>query len=460
MGTSNVILKKIKSTDTIGTLQVQYFNGKGKKKQISLSLKLSEENFTKYYDKEFKQFRKNNVFDYLTFNNKIKEYISISPFETINNHNNSKKHLLEYISVAMLDIDNLNTREGYKVVQKHLKSFLETIGENDIEIKNVNIELLVSFKKYLQKKNITNSTIYHYFVILKGILNKINERDFNVGYLKNIFKILNIKVPPSRVKDLLTTEDVNRLISVKSDYRYYKYAQMGLMQLFGMGMRFSDLAFLRIEDFQNTGITYTTKKNTKTIIIPYESGLLIYVLYNIFNLKTPPVNTYNYTTEKHKIIGDKSSVSTEISNYNSYSNLEKEKYEEQLIKILLQHLKTLPRKQFVFGEYFNSEELLRYSKRDELTEGQLKDYKSLSVRYNYYLKKIKIDLKLDIDNISSHTFRHSFTNFMIEEGLGVYEISQSLSHSGVVITQKYLTKNFDLKKIKDINKTTFGRFKR
>ena len=73
MGTSNVILKKIKSTDTIGTLQVQYFNGKGKKKQISLSLKLSEENFTKYYDKEFKQFRKNSIFDYLTYNNKIKE---------------------------------------------------------------------------------------------------------------------------------------------------------------------------------------------------------------------------------------------------------------------------------------------------------------------------------------------------------------------------------------------------
>jgi hypothetical protein len=49
---------------------------------------------------------------------------------------------------------------------------------------------------------------------------------------------------------------------------------------------------------------------------------------------------------------------------------------------------------------------------------------------------------------------------MIEEGFGIYEISQSLSHSGVVITQKYLTKNFDLKKIKDLNKTTFSRFKK
>lgn len=459
MGTSNVILKKIKSTDTIGTLQVQYFNGKGKKKQISLSLKLSEENFTKYYDKEFKQFRKNSIFDYLTYNNKIKENISISPFE-VNNNNNSQKHLLEYISVTMLDIDNLNTRDGYKVVQKHLKSFLETIDEDDIEIKSVDIDLLISFKKYLQKKNITNSTIYHYFVVLKGILNKVNERDFNVGYLKNIFKILNIKVPPSRVKDLLTTEDVNKLISVSPDYRFFNYIQMGLLQLFGMGMRFSDLAFLRVEDFQNTGVTYTTKKNTKTIIIPYESGLLIYVLFNIFKLKLPAVNPYNYLIEKKNYLIDKSSsVTNKISDFNTYSNLEKEKYEKQLFKILLQHIKTLPKKQFIFNDYFNSDELLKYSKRDEMNEKQLKDYKSLSVRYNYYLKKIKTDLKLEIDNISSHTFRHSFTNFMIEEGLGVYEISQSLSHSGVVITQKYLTKNFDLKKIKDLNKTTFGRFK-
>ncbi|WP_353083536.1 phage integrase SAM-like domain-containing protein [Flavobacterium sp.] len=457
MGTSNVILKKVKSTDTIGTLQIQYFNGKGKKKQMSLSLKISEENFTKYYDKEFKQFRKNNIFDYLTYNNRIKDHLSNSPFEI--NNNNSPKYLLEYISETMLDIDNLNTREGYKVVQKHLKSFLEIIGENDIEIKSVNIELLISFKKFLQKKNITNSTIYHYFVILKGILNKINVQDFNVGYLKNIFKILNIKVPPSRVKDLLTTEDVMKLISVTSDYRYFNYVQMGLTQLFGMGMRFSDLSMLRVEDFQNTGITYTTKKNTKTIIIPYESGLLIYVLLNIFKLKLPPVNPYNYTIEKHNLIKGNSSVTNELSDFNTYTNLEKEKYEKQLIKILLHHIKTLPKKQFIFNEYFNSNELLKYSKRDEMTESQLKDYKSMSLRYNYYLKKIKTDLKLDLDNISSHTFRHSFTNFMIEEGLGVYEISQSLSHSGVVITQKYLTKNFDLKKIKDLNKTTFGRFK-
>jgi integrase len=458
MGTSNVILKKIKSTDTIGTLQVQYFNGKGKKKQISLSLKLSEEYFSKYYDKEFKQFRKNSVFDYVTYNNKIKEYISNSPFE--NNFNYVPKLLLEYISVSMLEIDNLNTREGYKVVHKHLKTFLETTGEVDVEIKNVNIDLLISFKKHLQKKNITNSTIYHYFVILKGILNKINERDFNVGYLKNIFKILNIKVPPSRVKDLLTTEDVSKMISVSFDYRFFNYVQMGLLQLFGMGLRFSDLCFLRVEDFQNTGITYTTKKNTKTIIIPYESGLLIYVLFNIFKLKLPPVNPYNYKNDSNYFIGESSSISNSLSDFTTYSNLEKEKYEKQLIKLFLQHIKTLPKKQFIFHDYFKSEELLKYSKKDELTESQLKDYKSLSVRYNYYLKKIRTDLKLEIDNISSHTFRHSFTNFMIEEGFGIYEISQSLSHSGVVITQKYLTKNFDLKKIKDLNKTTFSRFKK
>jgi integrase len=458
MGTSNVILKKIKSTDTIGTLQVQYFNGKGKKKQISLSLKLSEEYFSKYYDKEFKQFRKNSVFDYVTYNNKIKEYISNSPFE--NNFNYVPKLLLEYISVSMLEIDNLNTREGYKVVHKHLKTFLETTGEVDVEIKNVNIDLLISFKKHLQKKNITNSTIYHYFVILKGILNKINERDFNVGYLKNIFKILNIKVPPSRVKDLLTTEDVNKMIGVSFEYRFFNYVQMGLLQLFGMGLRFSDLCFLRVEDFQNTGITYTTKKNTKTIIIPYESGLLIYVLFNIFKLKLPPVNPYNYKNDSNYFIGESSSISNSLSDFTTYSNLEKEKYEKQLIKLLLQHIKTLPKKQFIFHDYFKSEELLKYSKKDELTESQLKDYKSLSVRYNYYLKKIRTDLKLEIDNISSHTFRHSFTNFMIEEGFGIYEISQSLSHSGVVITQKYLTKNFDLKKIKDLNKTTFSRFKK
>ena len=71
MGKYKIVLKKVKPIDTIGVLQVQYFNGKGIKKQISLSLKISEENFKKFYDDEFKQFRKNNLFDYKFFNSKI-----------------------------------------------------------------------------------------------------------------------------------------------------------------------------------------------------------------------------------------------------------------------------------------------------------------------------------------------------------------------------------------------------
>ena len=458
MGTSNVILKKVKPTDPIGTLQIQYFNGKGKKKQICLSLKISEENFTKYYDREFKQFRKNNLFDYLTYNNKIKEYISISPFITTNKNTNN--HLLEYISHKMSEINNPNTKEGYKVVKNHLKSFLETIDKNDIELKNITIDFLVNFKNFLQRKNISNSSIHLYFVILKGILNKLDSSEFNSSYLKNLFKILNLKSPPTKVKNVLTTEDVNKLVNVSEDNEFFYYIQIGLLQLFGMGMRFSDVIFLRVEDFQNSGIKYTTKKNIKSITVPYESGLLIYVLFNIFKLKLPSVNPYNFINEKNYFVDDRTSLTNKISEYNSYKNLEIENYQKNLIMILMEHIKTLPKKDFIFKDFIKSSELLIYSKRQEMNENQIKDYKSLSVKYNYYLKKIRQNLKLDIDNISSHTFRYSFTNFMIEEGFGVYEISQSLSHSGIVITQKYLTRNFDLNKITELNKTTFSRFKK
>lgn len=448
MGTSKVILKKVKPTDLIGTLQIQFFNGKGTKKQVSLSLKISEENFKKYYDDEFKQFRKTNLFDYNSYNTKIREKINESPFNIIKTENT---HLLEYIKKRSLLVGNLNTRSGYNVVYNHLKDFLQIKGLEDIELADVYLDFLIEFKNYLTSKDISNPTILNYFIILKGILNhSSSEGLYNVN-LKFLFKKLNLKIT-TKIKNTLSDKDVLKLLTATKDYKYYDFIQVGLLQLFGMGMRQSDVFLLKIEDFNKEGISYTTKKNKKSLPIPYEDETLLTILFNIFNIEKP--KKVIYRTNQSFI----QTISTSSDGFKNYQKLDQPNYIKQLIDTLLQHIKTQPKKNLLLRRIVNSEDLENYSKNMDMTEIQLRKYKLVCVKYNQILKYIQRDFNLDIENLSSHSFRYTYTKFMLEEGFGIYEISQNLSHSSISITENYINRGFDINKIKGLNSKTFSRF--
>lgn len=448
MGTSNLILKKVNSTDLIGTLQIQYFNGKGKKKQVSLSLKLSEENFIKYYDKEFKQFRKTNQFDYVRYNNIIKEKLVDNIFEV---SIIDKTYLLEYIKQRSLLVNNLNTREGYNVVYNHLKNYLSLKDITDIKLEKVSLDFLVEFKNHLTTLDISSSTILHYFIILKGILNYSSSEDlFNVN-LKYLFKKLNLKTT-NKIKNVLTNDDIIKLLTIPREYKFFDYVQVGLLQLFGMGMRQSDVFLMKIEDFKKDGISYTTKKNKKSLPIPYEDETLLTILFNILKLEKPKKLVYEMKNH------NKFNSTYTRKDFNNYQELDKENYIQKLIDILLKHIKLTPKKNLLLRDIVSSDELEKYSKNMEMNELQMSKYKLICVKYNQILKYIKRDLELDIENLSSHSFRYTFTNLMLEEGYGIYEISQQLGHQNITITEHYINRNFDLNKIKGVNRKTFSRF--
>ena len=58
-------------------------------------------------------------------------------------------------------------------------------------------------------------------------------------------------------------------------------------------------------------------------------------------------------------------------------------------------------------------------------------------KVNKKLKKKKSDIP-PLDDISFHVARHSFAQHAVEQGLSMYELMQTLRHSKIETTQKYL----------------------
>jgi integrase len=450
MGTSKIILKKVKPNDKTGILQVQYFNGKGVKKQVSLSLKISEENYKKFYDDEFKQFRKNNSFDYKLFNSKI-----LSKLDTLETEPTriNTINIISFLKERELRINNLNTRSGLTTLIKHLLSFLNSKGLEDINVNEIDLNFLLDFKIHLLNRDITGSTILYYFIILKGELNYLNSENRYSVNLKYLFKKLNIK-KISKHKNTLSDDDINKLITITKEYKYFNYIQVGLLQLFGLGLRQSDVFLIKYEDFKNQGLVISTKKNKKQITIPYDNKNLLVVLSNIFNIEISKQPSYEESM-KGRTGRNFVETSTEIP---KFIEVFKKHHLLRIKKNILIHIRTKPEKELIFNNLINIPELNTYSKNIEMNEVQLKKWKSFCVKYNYRLKMIQKDLKLDIDNLSSHTFRYTFTKLMMEGGIGIHEISQVLSHSSISITENYINRNFDVKKIKEMNDKIFSQF--
>lgn len=442
-----VILKKNKPSDSIGTLQLQYFNGKGVKKQVSLSIKITEENYKKYYDDEFKQFRKNNSFDYKSYNSTIL-LKSNNLDKTFSKPNENL--FIEFLKMRENKINNLNTRSGLTTTRKHLTSFIDEKGLSDIEINKIDLEFLMEFKIFLSKKNITGSTMLYYFILIKGELNNLSYEGKYNNNLKYLFKKLNLK-KINKHKNTLSNEDIKKLLSVSKNYKYYNYVLIGLLQLFCLGLRQSDIFLIKYGDFKNDGIIISTKKNKKHLKVPFENYQLLITLCNYFNIKLE--DKYFYNNNINPIIFSK--TTTPITEWN-VSN--KENKLKKIWDSIIEYTKNKSKNDFIFKDIINIPELENYSKNTEMNDIQIQKWKSFCVKYNYRLKMIQKDLGLEIDNLSSHTFRYTYTKLLLENGVGIHEISQVLSHSNISITENYINRNFDTQKIKEMNDKVFSQF--
>ena len=441
--TSKVILQKKSSKDPFGYLTIVYFSGNGLRKKVSLGERIDETLFNELFIKEGNIFKKTTKIDYKLLNTKINDKINDFSIFDSKTSKQSTKSFLTYFRDYLELIPNPQTKSGYSVGLKKLEEFKTHKKYNDILFSQIDNTFVIELKNYFLSK-LSPNTSKQYLIIIKTILN-LSKRDGLYSERFNYFSKLNIPSTYSN-KKILSESDIQILREMtpytkESDYKeknkYFDTRNMLLFSMLCSGLRVSDLFLIRNKDFKKDHIEIITKKTSLSMRIPYNDKLigLLLDIYNLYD-RTLPFGTGHYGVVS--LLYDIEGRKTKNKTYN--------------LQQILEHIKTLPENDFLFKEFMSLEPSLnKYNKLKEMTQEQNSSMNRLRGIYNYWLKEMIKHYDFDIEQISSHTGRYSWTNLLLNiEGVNLVDIKRSLGHKRLSTTENYIEKNFGLEKMENI----------
>lgn len=402
---SSIILYKKNKFDEVGYIVIQYTK-ENKTKRKSLKFKMTQKDFDKTFDKEFKRFKRTTLFDYQRINNLIDENINVDVFNDVVVYNNT---FLSYIKKCKDLKTNISTIKSYESSYNLLESYLKSIDKLDIKITDINKDFVIKFKNYLSDGSKLQSTIKSYFNVYKTIFNKSIED--NLYNYSNPFNKVDFKITIKK-KRVLNSSDLDKMIMLDFDNKYFIESRIFLLQFFLNGSRLSDTMLLKNSDigYDEINITMLKTKQSLPVEMSNEIRRLLYEI--IFK-----------------------------SHYRS---------SEGSLR-LYKYLKTNS-KDYLFKDYINSDLFNNYDKKTHFNLTQYKHYKVLIVKYNNNLKELCKKLGLS-EIVSSHNSRHTFTNEILKlPNVNVNDVRMMLGHSNLQTTQNYITLGFKSEKSKEIQK--------
>jgi integrase len=402
---SSIILYKKNKLDEVGYVVLQYTK-ENKTKRKSLKFKMTQNDFDRTFDKEFKRFKRTTLFDYQRINTLIDENIYIDVFNDVVVYNNT---FLSYFIQCRDLKTNISTIKSYESSYNILETYLKSINKLDIKLKNINKDFVLMFKNYLLDGKRTQSTCKCYFNIYKTIFNKaIQDNYYNYS---NPFNKVEFKTTIKK-KKVLDSLDLSKMIMVNFEDKYFIESRIFLLQFFLNGSRLSDTMLLKNSDIGHDEINITMLKTKQSLPVEM-SNEIRKLLYEII------FRSHHRGTED----------TLKLYKYLKYNS-----------------------KEYLFKDYINSNLFNDYDKRTHFNLLQYKHYKVLIVRYNNNLKELckKLDLS---EIVSSHNSRHTFTNQMLKlPNVNVNDIRMMLGHSNLQTTQSYLTLGFKSEKNKNLQK--------
>lgn len=518
----NVVFIKQRKQDTEGTVTIRTIENRIVEKR-SLKIKISESQWNKYFNPETQRFRKSKVFTKSEeFNNKIEENLNElrNYGGEISNIPNNKKSFIKYWGLCIKNFTNHGTSIKHETILKKLRKYLSYINKSDLLFKDITPIFLKEFRNYLttvkDPKILSENTVIHYLKVIKSIINQSTKDDYYT-YIKNPFNSVKFNVE-KRSKSVLNEDQIDRLLkTIIKDNNLLRTRDMFLFQVFSNGMRVSDLFLLRWNNIINNRIIYTMFKTGTVISIPLNLNIGIVFselldnlikydevvrkekisfedeeegffeigldkLNKFINSLLNPKITYNplvnkfMNEEKRKV--DKNMG--KIIDYKGYSikqfdkriknyidlqeNLVRQIETEfmNLLSVVIKEKKETNGNDFIFPVLSNKE-FKDIDSKNDFSKLSLKQYNSIkhhTIVYNRKLKKVQELCGIET-NITSHVSRHSFTNLLLRlENVNLYDVSQSLGHSSIKITENYLRTGFNIDKIDYLNNSISRRYRR
>lgn len=508
----NVILQKQKPSDKHGIVYIRTID-KGKIEKKSLRIKILENDWKKYFIPKTKQF-KNQFTKSEEYNNVIEKGL-----EDLKDKGNeisqlpmNKKSFIDFWEMYIDKIPNHGTRIKHVVVLNKLKKYLESIQKKKLLFREINSYFVRDLQWYFSTSQVptslSNNSVNHYLKVIKSIINK-SEKMGVYHYHMDPFSSLTFK-KENTIKDMLNDEELDKLLNTNiEDEKLDLVRKMFIFQLFSNGMRVSDLLLLRWSNLSEGRLEYRMFKTTELISIPINlnMGLIIGDLLHRENRYSELINNFSQSFLIDGKIGDwnlkmiedrlkkisvlkdkmerveliKVTQNPNFIHFNGYIfNVENETEFHQLFKSKIELLniidkvylnsltgrigkdETLKFTDFVFPVLKN-EMFLTIDENNKFSKITLEQYKMMkhsTIVYNRQLKKVQEICHIET-NLTSHVSRHSFTNHLLEiDNVNLYDISQSLGHKNITITQNYISSGFNQKKVDYLNKELSDRYRK
>ncbi len=293
MGVKIILAKKYKD-DAVGVLAIQDISN-GQKVQKRIGIRINQDIYSKYFDRDSDVFLKNDEIDWKNINkeirNEVNKYLNkeLQPLKTSQIDPEQQSENLSYIDYINKEIELIlvpSTKSRYKDVLNALKKYLSESKKEDLLFKEINIDWIQKFVVYLKNKGLANTSIVDTMSLFRRIINSaINKNHYS--YPKDPFAGYEALPKTSKPKDPLTDADIKKLIllqsngSKKMDILIY-IKNMFLFQFFANGMRMSDLFFIRWGDFTKEKLVYQMMKTDKNMEVYFNINIC-HILNEILN---------------------------------------------------------------------------------------------------------------------------------------------------------------------------------
>ena len=402
---SSILFIKKNKLDEFGYIFIQYTKS-NKTKRVSLKVKMLQTHFDKTFNKDFQRFKKTTLLDYQYINNLIDESINKDVF-TIE-ANQYKDTFLSYYKSRILLKSNQSTISVYTSAYNLLETYLKSINKVELKMSEIDKDFVLQLKTYLLIGRNQN-TCKTYLNAYKTIIN--NAIEANQYILANPFNNVKFKITAKK-KRVLNITDINTLLEIDFDEKYFLASRLFLLQFFLNGSRLSDTLLLKNSDITKSEISVIMLKTKeyKPVSMSREIAVLLFEI--VFRKR--------YHHSKHGIL---------LMNYLAKNANE-----------------------YVFKDFIKSNIFENYKKENHFTIEQHKYYKLLLTKYDTQLKKLSKTYELS-EIISSHNSRHTFTNEILKlENINVNDIRMLLGHSNIATTQNYIQTGFQSEKTDDLQK--------
>jgi site-specific recombinase XerD len=365
----------------------------------------------------------------------------------------------------------IGTSKRYRTTLYHIEKFLSRINKSDLKFFDITSPLIEEFETYLIGTGLLENTTKNYINCIKRLYTKSVKTGIYSSPLDPFVHFQNRRKPIE--KGFLEKINVDRIRELKIDkaHSLYNIRNYFLLQIFGQGLRVSDLLTLRFSNIKEGEIEFFQYKTKKKHVV-YMSETIMFLLKNYINTKDVEdvfKLKYKYPfkgSEERNTYHEMQVIYSEITNSVIKTPIEKTDERKAIIKdvevfkklldkvrknvydrllIILHNYAKIHSKEFIFPilnpELYTD---VVFDGNTTLTKPQYNHLQSKTTIYNKKLKELQKEVfeqfKVTLPvTLTSHVARHTYTNLMLGVGGDVYEISKSIGHQGINTTDKYIT---------------------